>query len=261
MRNPTPSPFQTLRALTLGSAPCLLQPRGWVLCAMALLPVLLCSLGQLFSRDPELFGSRASLHIFHGVLVSFALPIMALVAAPGGIREDLEQRTLPLLLVRPVKVWVLPLGKGLVWFAWGALWLGVSCSGLLILGSAPASVALQALALVLGFWAEFSFMSLLGLVFSRGTLWGALVLFGWENLLPILPERLQPFTFLHHIESIAGSRGNTVANYELLAQNQAASSPWLSLSALLLFGALCWALAGWKLDRSPIGLAGMEGEG
>jgi hypothetical protein len=27
------------------------------------------------------------------------------------------------------------------------------------------------------------------------------------------------------------------------------------------FGALCWALAGWKLQRTPIGLAGGEAEG
>jgi len=189
------------------------------------------------------------------------LPIMALVAAPGGIREDLEQRTLPLILTRPVAVWALPLGKGVIWFGWGALWLVASCAGLLILGGEPAATALQALALVLAFWAELAFMNLVGLVFSRGTLWGALVLFGWENTLPILPGTLQRFTFMHHIESIAGSRGGSVAEYQVLAQEQLASPLWVSVAVLLLFGLLCWGLCGWRLQRTPVGLAGTEGEG
>ena len=261
MRNPPLSSFQTLRAVIRGYLPCVLQPRGWVLFAMAILPLLLAFLGQAFARQLGSQDSRPSLQVFHGVLIAFILPIMALVAAPGGIREDLELRTLPLLLVRPLKVGMLPLAKGLVWYGWGALWLGLACLGLLGLGSAPATTGLQALALVFGFWAEFSFMSLLGLVFARGTLWGALVLFGWENLLRVLPGPLQSFTFLHHIESIAKSRGGAVANYQILAQEQTTSSLWVSLAALFFFGVMCWALSGWKLHRTPIGLAGMEAEG
>ena len=261
MRQPTLSPLQTVRAVTWGYLPRLFQPRGWVLCALAILPVLLSILGQVLTHQVEGFTSRMSLQIFHGVLVSFIVPIMAMVAAPGGIREDLEQRTLPLLLVRPLQVGALPLAKGLLWYGWGALWLVVSCAGLFILGGDPVTASLQALALVFAFWAEFAFMSLLGLVFSRGTLWGALVLFGWENMLRVLPGTLQRFTFLHYIESISGTRGGLVANYEILAQSQLTSPVWVSVTVLFLFGALCWAVSGWKLHRTPIGLAGMEGEG
>jgi len=256
-----PTPLQTLRAVTRGFWPRALQPRGWVLCGLAVLPVLLSLLGQVLSRNVEGYSSRLALQLFHGVLVSFMLPIMALVAAPGGIREDLEQRTLPLLLVRPIPVWLLPLAKGLVWFGWCALWLLVSCLGLLALGGDPAALPRQALALVVAFWAEFAFMTLLGLVFKRGTLWGALVLFGWENLLRILPPSLQHLTFLHHIESITGTRGGMVANYDILAQSQVSSPLWLSVAVLFGFGLVAWALCGWKLQVTPIGLAGMEGEG
>jgi len=77
----------------------------------------------------------------------------------------------------------------------------------------------------------------------------------------VLPGSLQPFTFLHHIESITGTRGGTVASYELLAQTQTASPLWASVAVLLGFGALCWGLCGWRLQVTPIGLAGMEGEG
>jgi len=251
----------TLRAVALGYAPRVLQARGWVLCALAVLPVVLSGLGQVFARQVEGFDSRVALQVFHGVLVSLILPIMALIAAPGGIREDLEQRTLPLILVRPVPVWILPVAKGLVWYVWGALWLAVSGLGLILLGAAPGTAAFQALALVLAFWAELAFMSLLVLVFSRGVLWGALVLFGWENLLRVLPATLQRFTFLHHIESISGTRGGDVASWDILAQQQISSPVFVSVAVLLLFGALCWALCGWKLQVTPVGLAGREAEG
>lgn len=265
MPNPAPAPglsfLQTVRAVAVGFAPRVLEPRGWVLCALALSPVLLSALGLATARQVHGVSAGAALQLFHGILVSFILPLMALVAAPGGIREDLEERTLPLLLARPLKVWALPLAKGLAWYGWGALWLLAGCWSLLLLGASPATLPLQALALVLGFWAELSFMTLLGLLFTRGALWGALVLFGWENALGILPGSLQRFTFLHHIRTLSGAGGPVQDNPSLLGQPQVGSPLWLSACALLFFGILCWGLAGWKLQNTPLGLGGMEGEG
>ena len=77
----------------------------------------------------------------------------------------------------------------------------------------------------------------------------------------IFPPVLQRLTFTHHIESLAGSRAAQVQTHQLLAQEQVTTHPVLALLALLAFGALCWALAGWKLQRTPVGLAGSEGEG
>jgi len=254
-------PLSTLRAIAVGYAPRVFQARGWVLAALAVFPVALSFLGLMVGKQVGAFDSRLALQVFHSVLVSLILPIMVLVAAPGGIREDMEQRTLPLILVRPVPVWILPVSKGLVWFVWGAAWLAASGLGLITLGADPVSAALGSVALVLAFWAELAFMSFLVLMFNRGTLWGALVLFGWENLLRVLPATLQRFTFLHHIESISGSRGGMVSNYEILAQEQITSPILVSVAVLILFGCLCWALCGWRLQTTPIGLAGRESEG
>ena len=253
--------LSTLRAILRGYAPRVLQARGWVLCGLAVLPVALTFLTQMLARKVDGFDSRLSLQVFHGVLVSIILPIMAVVAAPGGIREDLEQRTLPLILSRPVPVWILPFAKGALWSLWGGLWLAVAGLGLTALGADLGTAALQALALVLAFWAELAFMSLMVLVLKRGTLWGAIFLFGWENLLRVLPATLQRLTILHHVESICGSRGNQVASFEVLAQEQVSSPVFLSVTVLILFAALCWALSGWELQRTPIGLAGREAEG
>ena len=258
----TPSPLATMRATALGYAPRILQGRGWVLAALVILPV---GLSVVIFTVARLQGADAhpgeALKIFHEVLVKMMLPIMALVAAPAGIREDLEQRTLPLMLVRPAPAWALPLGKGLPWFFWGAAWLVVGTLGLQILGGDPSLLPGRLAALVSAWWGELALMTLVGLLFKRGTLWGALYFFLWEPLVRIFPPFLQRLTFTHHIESLAGSRAAEVRANQLLAQEQVTTHPALALLALLAFGALCWALAGWKLQRTPVGLAGSEAEG
>jgi hypothetical protein len=100
-----------------------------------------------------------------------------------------------------------------------------------------------------------------GLLFKRGTLWGALYFFLWEPLVGILPPSLQRLTFTHYIQSLAGSRAAEINAPQLLAQEQVSTHPALAVLALLAFGGLCWALAGWRLHRTPVGLAGSEAEG
>jgi len=259
-----PTPARTVAALVRGYFPRLLQVRGWVCALLIVLPVAL-SLGLAalmhFKQPNFSWGTQETLIVFHKVLAQLALPILVLVAAPAGIREDMEQRTLPLVLSRPVPTWILPFGKGLLWFGWGSVWIIVAVAGLAGLGADLASLPLMVAALVAAFWAELAFMTFLGLVFKRGTLWGALFLLIWDPLVRIFPGNLQRFTFIHYIESIAGSRGGAVETSQLLAQQQI-TTPWpLAILVLFLFGVLCWAASGWKLQRTPIGLAGAEAEG
>ena len=257
-----PTPIRTVSALFRGYFPRVLQVRGWVCAAILVLPVLLSyGLAAVLRVQRMDFGSAEVLTVFHKVLAHLALPILVLVAAPAGIREDLEQRTLPLALTRPAQAWILPFGKGLLWYAWGALWILAAIAGLGGLGTELATLPFLAAALLSAFWAELAFMTFLGLVFKRGTLWGALYLLVWDPLVRIFPGNLQRITFQHYIESIAGSRGSSVGTSQLLAQEQI-STPWpLAILLLALFGLLCWAASGWRLHRTPVGLAGTEAEG
>ena len=256
------TPFQTARALAAGYAPRVVQPRGWVLAALVLAPVgLLLLISAAASMQGHGPAPSEVLSVFHGIYAAVVLPIMALITASAGIREDLEQRTLPLLLTRPASVWAMPLGKGLPWFAWGAAWLIVAALGLQILGGDPDLLRGRILALVGAWWCELAFVTLLGLVFKRGTIWAALWLFGWENLVRVFPPFLQRLTFTHYIESLAGSRGHSVNATELLAQAQVSTAPWLALLVLILAGLGLWLACGWKLHATPVGLAGAEAEG
>lgn len=260
-----PTPLQTVRALAKGFLPRVIQPRGWVLALLALLPALtaltITSIIRMQGMGDGVHASKVAMQVLHQVMVPLMLPIMALVAAPAGIREDLEQRTLPLFLVRPAPVWSMPIGKGVIWFGWGSVWLAAAAVGLGVLAGDFTEVPRQALALVFAYWAELAFMTLLGLVFKRGTLWGALYLFIWEGMVRILPGNMQRLTFVHYIESITGTRGGDLSAREILAQTQISSPAWAAVLALLAMGLLFWGLSGWKLQRTPIGLAGAEQEG
>ena len=253
----TPTPLRSFRALAQGYLPRLFQVRGWILAALATLPVVLTLVLQTLMSHRE--GPPAlSQELFHGSLVRFILPIMAIVAAPAGILEDLEQRTLPLLLTRPTPAWLLPLGKGLIWFAWGALWLGMASLGFTLLGAGIDTVFRMGLALTAAYWAQQAFLSLLGLHFRRGIFWGALYLFLWEPVVRMFPGQLQRLTLLHYIESIAGPPATQAS----LSSQASITTPWyLSLVVLGAFGLICWMLCGWRLQRTPVGLAGRDAEG
>jgi hypothetical protein len=262
MTIPFPSPLRTLQSVARCYLPRVVQARGWALAAMPLAPVVTAI---IVAKLVEMQGGRVSpaegIKVFHEVIVKIMVPIMALVAAPVGIREDLEQRTLPLMLVRPAPAWVFPIAKGLPWYLWGALWLCVAASGLLALGSSAEAMLRGTLALVSLYWAELAFFTLLGLVLKRGTLWGALFIFIWDPLVRIMPGNLQRITFMHYGESIAGSRASEVGVRELFAQAPVESPVWLAVLILLVFGFLCWAACGWKLHSTPVGLAGRDSEG
>lgn len=256
------TPFRTARALAAGYAPRVLQARGVVLAALVMAPVaLVLSVSALASLKGHPLPPSVALTVFHGILAKAAVPIMALIAASAGIREDLEQRTLPLLLTRPASAWAMPLGKGLPWFAWGAVWITLAALALQLLGGDADLLLGRIGGLVGAWWGELAFVSLFGLLFQRGTLWAALWLFGWESLTAVFPPLLQRLTFTHYVESLAGSRGHSVNATELLAQAQVSTAPWLALAILLLAGLAFWLACGWKLHATPVGLAGAEAEG
>jgi len=259
--NQAPSPLATIRATAFGYAPRVLQGRGWILAACAIGPMVIVMGGTFIARLKGAdLNSQDALQIFHEML-RVMLPIMALVAAPAGIREDLEQRTLSLLLVRPAPAWALPLGKGLPWFLWGACWMLLSVLGLSFLGGDVSSTLGRIGAMVGAWWGELALMTLVGLLLKRGALWGALYFFIWEPLVRIFPPFLQRLTFSHYIESLAGSRAAGIQTSQVLAQEQVTTQPVLAFLILVAFGFLCWGLAGWKLHRTPIGFAGSEAEG
>jgi hypothetical protein len=258
MRN-IPSPIDTIGALFKGHLPRVFQGRGWVLAGLVMLPFIFVWLVAVLDSSP----SPATTHIelYHYGYGAIALPIMALVAASFSTREDLEQRVLPLMLVRPAPAWALPFGKGLLWFSWCAVWLMIAVSLMPLVGLDVSAAPRKMLALLLVFWAQLGFASLFIWFFKRGTLWAALFFFIWDRMIEVLPPALQKLTFTHYLWSIAGSSHDTIGGAYIVSQIQTVTPFWLSAVILLAFGLLAWGIIGFSLMHRPIGLAGSEAEG
>jgi len=262
MRN-IPSSLEAVGALIKGYLPRIFQARGWVLAGLIMAPVVVALLAQssraAFENNAN--PAMAALVLYHQGYAAIMLPILALMAAPAGIREDIEQRTLPLVLVRPVPAWTLPFGKGLLWFVWCAFWLVIAVAFMPLVGLDILTIPRKVLALILTFWAQLGIASLFLLFFKRGTLWAAIFFFVWDPLVRVLPSALQRVTFVHYLESLAGSRSHSGNTIDLLAQAQVTTPLWLGAIILLAVGALAWGMCGLKLMRTPIGLAGGDSEG
>jgi len=228
--------------------------------ALIMAPIVVLTFGaQIFSKNPAPW--RSILEFYHSAYGRVVLPIIALLAAPACINEDLEQRTLPLMLVRPAPIWALPIGKGLLWFSWCSVWLIIVVALMPMAGLDLLTVPRKILALILTFWAQLGFVSLLLLLLKRGTLWAALFLFVWEPLIKVFPPALQRITFTHYLESLASSRYSSNNTIDLLAQVQISTPLWLCVIILTAFGILTWGICGFRLMCTPIGLAGRESEG
>lgn len=258
MRN-IPTFVDTIGTLCRGYLPKVFQARGWVLVSLIAIPFIVAQLVMLFDGAPN--PEQIALVLYHQGYAAAMLPIIAMVSAPACISEDLEQRTLPLILVRPAPAWALPIGKGLLWFVWCSIWLVTIVSLMPLVGLELASVPQKILALVLVLWAQLGFVSLLVILFKQGVLWSCLIFFIWDPLIGSLPETLQRFTFTHYLHSLAGSQYSTGNTIDLLAQTQIRSPIWLSVVVLFAIGLLTWGLCGLKLLHTPIGLAGRESEG
>jgi ABC-type transport system involved in multi-copper enzyme maturation permease subunit len=265
-----PSSIDAVGALIKGYLPRVIQARGWALAGLIMAPVVVALIAQ-FARSqpfvtadnptPAMAAAMVALLLYHQAYAAVILPVIALMAAPAGIREDMEQRTLPLMLVRPAPTWALPFGKGLLWFAWCSLWLIIAVALMPLVGLDTLTLPRKILALILTFWAQLGVASLFLLFFKRGTLWAAVFFFVWDPLVRVLPSALQRATFVHYVESLAGSRSHSNNAIDLLAQAQITAPRWLGVIILLAVGALAWGMCGLKLTRTPIGLAGGESEG
>lgn len=251
--------WDAIMALSKGYAPRLLQARGLTLAAVILFPILMSLiLNALLSLKSSDLSGPNPIVFFHTLMGQMVLPVLALVAAGAGIREDLEQRTLPMMLTRATPSWMLPFGKGILWYGWSAIWIITAMLLMPALGASWSEVPRMALALLSVHFAQVAFISLFTFIFKRGLLWGALYFFVFDPFVRILPAHLQRFTFIHYLESIAGSRAGSGGSVQLLAQAQI-STPWpLAIFIMLLLGLACWGLCGYWLHRNQVGLSGGE---
>ncbi|MCL1894196.1 MAG: hypothetical protein FWG02_08190 [Holophagaceae bacterium] len=258
MRN-IPSFVETICILFRGYLPRVFKARGWVLAFIIMVPFVIVHIFVILGVVPN--PARLALELYHNGYASVVIPVIALVSASACISEDIEQRTLPLMLVRPAPAWALPIGKGLLWFSWCSTWLLIVVTLMQLVGMEVTTIPRKIIALVFTLWAQLGLVSLLGLIFKRGILWAGIVLFLWDPLVTLLPGTMQRLTFSHYLQSLAGGQYSINNMNSLLAQAQISTPFWLAATVLIAVGALAWALCGIKVMNMQIGLSGRESEG
>lgn len=182
---------------------------------LGLFPVLLAVLLQFVSpiladHEIELFRLYPQISFF--VYLHLLLPILAVLAGVSIINEEVEDQTLPYLLVRPVPKWQVVLAKSAVCFSVVGVVVAVSLflsytilnlqigfegwleeSGRLLKGLGV---------LLLGLAAYLTFFGCLGAWLKKPVLTGLLFAFGWENLAAYFPGNVKYLTIVHYLHSL-----------------------------------------------------------
>ena len=223
--------------------------------ALGLVPVLLAAALLLL---PYLTGHEIdsyTLFLQMGLLMHayILLPLVSALIGSGAVADEVEERTLPYIITRPVPKWQFALSKIISGFLVTGMILTVSLwltyavlngpSGNLISGIA--TLLRVTLVLLIGSLAYVSLFGLLGAAVRRPVLYGLIFAFGWEKIVAHLPMRIKYFTIVKYLNDLYPTyRGGKSGLEELfdetlnqLLQRGSASASMPILSLLLI--ALC----------------------
>jgi ABC-type transport system involved in multi-copper enzyme maturation permease subunit len=226
--------------------------RTRVFFALSFLPVavsLVLKFNQLFSEQSSFEGA----YFFSNIIMVFYLQLIILLLAlffgTSVCSEEVEGRTLPYLITRPVPKPAVVLGK---YLAYTLLNIGMVALGLLFSFTilnldrlADASLYLVLLryggVLSLGIIAYAAFFTFLGSFLKRSIFFGLLFSFGWENVIQYFPGSTQRFAIAHYLKSFLP--GPSPGRFSFLTFRLEATRPGLALLMLFLITAGFLALA------------------
>lgn len=188
--------------------------------------------------------------------LSFLLLVFTLFYGTAIIGDEIEDRTITYLFVRPVPRATIYLGKFLAALALSATLILASATlsfCVLMSADSPAEalshagiflIDLGILSLgVVAYGALFGFF---GVVFKRALLIGLLFSLAWESVVTYIPGYLNRFTIMHYLQSLlphpSGQRG-------LLSIFKQTTSVPVALAALVAIGAGFIFLACWTVSR------------
>lgn len=209
-------------------------------------PVLLAVVARLsavnasVSIDGAILDGRDVFETIAWVLVlRFAVPILGVWYGTSLIADEVDDKTITYLFVRPIRRSAVLVGKYLAYLA---------CTGLVLLPSVAvvyfALVPMQQLSevavllnnaavLALGLATYGALFAFMGAALKKPLVFGLVFAFGWEQLALLVPGYLRRFTIAYHLEAA-------------FREPSAAAG---SLICLLAVTAICLTLAGWVVER------------
>jgi ABC-type transport system involved in multi-copper enzyme maturation permease subunit len=195
-------------------------------------PVLLAMLARLggdASINVTINGGRVNAaEMFDTILwllfLRFAVPVLGVWYGTSLIADEVEEKTITYLFVRPIRRGTVVVGKYLAYLA---------CTSIVVLGAVllvylaivmrsafPEDVSLiRALAvLALGLAAYGALFTFMGASLRRPLVSGLVFAFGWEQVALVLPGYLRRFTLAYHLDSVfRASPAATTSLFWLLA--------------------------------------------
>jgi ABC-2 type transport system permease protein len=210
---------------------------------------LIIKFNQVFSDKPVREGG----YLFTNMIMLFYLQMIILILAlfygTSVCSEEVEGKTLPYLITRPVPRAAVVLGKYAAYTTVmvGMVTLGLVFSFLVLNLDRLLDSSLYALlwrylgVLILGLMAYGAFFTFLGSSLKRSILFGLLFSFGWENVIQYFPGSTQRLAIVHYLKSFlpAASPGR----FSFLTFRLEATSPALALLMLFVITAGFLALA------------------
>jgi ABC-2 type transport system permease protein len=188
--------------------------------------------------------------------LSFLLPIITLFYATAIIGDEVEDRTITYLFVRPVPRATIYLGKFLAAMTLSAalILLSATLSFCVILSADAPSEAISHVGiflldvgiLSLGVLAYGALYGLFGVILKRPLLAGLLFAMGWESVVTYIPGYLNRFTIMHYLQSLLPHPSSERGLLSIFKQTTSAP---VALITLLAMGFAFIALAGWRVAR------------
>ena len=219
---------------------------------LSFLPVavaMIIKFNQAFSEGHSLDG----IYLFTNIIMLFYLQLIILILAlffgTSVCAEEVEGKTLPYLLTRPIPKSAIVVGKYVAYtvIVIGMVSLGLLFSfavlniGHLLDGALYLTLFRYGGVLILGIIAYTAFFTFFGSFLRRSIFFGLLFSFGWENVIQYFPGSTQRFAIVHYLKSFlpASSSGR----FSFLTFRLEPTKPAIALLLLFLITAGFLALA------------------
>jgi ABC-type transport system involved in multi-copper enzyme maturation permease subunit len=253
--------MEPLKAVITLSLRLMLRSRKTLVMALVVfLPVLASLLGVVIYKirmgGAGATGFGLATELMTGAYIHVFVLAIPLFYATSLIGDEIEDKTITYLFVRPIPRSIIYLGKYLA---------GILTSLIIVIPSATLSffilstldpvsevvrhmgVFLQDLSILfLGILAYSSLFGAFGAVLKRPLLWGIVFSVGWEWVVTYIPGYIHKFTILHYLQSLLP---HPSAQRGVLQIFQESTSPVASVITLVVVSATFLGLSCWVVSR------------
>jgi ABC-type transport system involved in multi-copper enzyme maturation permease subunit len=210
---------------------------------------LIIKFNQVFSDRSSLEGSYVFTNIIMFFYLHLIILILTLFYGTSVCSEEVEGKTLPYLITRPLPKSAIVLGKyaASTLIIVGMVSLGLLFSFIVLNIDRLLDLSLYKLlwrywsALVLGIIGYNALFTLFGSFLRRSIFFGLLFSFGWENVIQYFPGSTQRFAIAHYLKSFLPAA--PAGRFAFLTFRLEPTPPGIALLILVFLSAIFLALA------------------